>query len=204
MSEETQIRLGGSGGQGLQLSARLLADALVREGRTVALSQSYEPTSRGGFSRADLVVADRAIDYPLVTSLDWLVLLDELAVPPCLPLLGADGSALADRTRVSTAFAAHLAVQSLPFSDVARSLGNERVANVVALGTLVAQAGLCTRDTLEAVLRAGTPAKFLDLNLEALAAGVRLAGAAGSGPGSRQGSGPAPRPAHGLAANTRT
>ncbi|MEE8453815.1 MAG: hypothetical protein V3R90_03470 [Limibaculum sp.] len=41
-----EIRFGGSGGQGLQLSAKLLADALIQEGRKVARSQSYEPTSR--------------------------------------------------------------------------------------------------------------------------------------------------------------
>ena len=194
VSDEIQIRLGGSGGQGLQLSAKLLADALVREGRTVALSQSYEPTSRGGFSRADVIVADRAIDYPLVTTLDYLVLLDELAVPPCVALLAASGTVLADRARVTTAFASALDVRPLPFSEVARSLGNERVANVVALGTLVAVAQLCSEATLDAVLRAGTPAKFLDLNLEALAAGYRLAGDARQPP-------PAP---HGSRANTRT
>ena len=174
MSDEIQIRLGGSGGQGLQLSARLLADMVVREGRTVALSQSYEPTSRGGFSRADLVIADRAIDYPLVTGLDYLVLLDEIAIPPCLPLLKADGLILADRARVSTAFAGPLHVRILPFSDVARGLGNERVANVVALGALVATAELGADETLDAVLRDGTPQRFLDLNVEALAAGFRL------------------------------
>lgn len=188
-----QLRLGGIGGQGLQLSARLLADALVREGRTVALSQSYEPTSRGGFSRADVIVADRAIDYPLVTGLDWLVLLDEIAIAPCLPILTVDAVVLADRTRVAAGLPAG-DVRALPFSEVARGLGNERVANVVALGALVALAGLCAAETLEAVLREGTPAKFLDVNREALAAGFRLAGEAG----------PTHRAPQGVLANTRT
>ena len=64
MSNELQIRLSGSGGQGLQLSARVLAAAFADEGRIVALSQSYEPTSRGGVSRSDLVVGDGLVDYP--------------------------------------------------------------------------------------------------------------------------------------------
>lgn len=64
-----QARLSGSGGQGLGLAGRLLADALVAEGWRVALSQSYEPTSRGGLSRSDLVVDGAAVDYPLATDL---------------------------------------------------------------------------------------------------------------------------------------
>ena len=51
-----EIRLSGTGGQGLQLAMRVLAEALLHEAHHVAYSQSYEPTSRGGVSRADLVL----------------------------------------------------------------------------------------------------------------------------------------------------
>ena len=37
---------GGTGGQGLILSAKMLADAMAADGRSVAQSQSYEPRSR--------------------------------------------------------------------------------------------------------------------------------------------------------------
>ena len=68
--EHCEIRFSGSGGQGLILSARTLATALTLDGKKVAQSQSYEPTSRGGLSRSDLVVAQETVDYPLVTKLD--------------------------------------------------------------------------------------------------------------------------------------
>ena len=51
-----EIRIGGTGGQGLILSAKMLADALAAAGKHVAQSQTYEPTSRGGFCNADLVI----------------------------------------------------------------------------------------------------------------------------------------------------
>jgi 2-oxoglutarate ferredoxin oxidoreductase subunit gamma len=53
-------------------------------------------------------------------------------------------------------------------------LGSERVANMVALGALAALAGICERKALEQAVRAETPKSFLDLNLDALAAGYRL------------------------------
>ena len=99
MVKDFEIRFGGSGGQGLQLSAKLLADALIREGRKVARSQSYEPTSRGGLSRADLVVASESIDFPLVTALDYLVLLDRSPVSISMPLLKPGALVTADARR---------------------------------------------------------------------------------------------------------
>ena len=187
MDGEIQVRLGGSGGQGLQLSSKILAASLLRSGRTVALSQSYEPTSRGGVSQSDLVVGDgaAAIDYPLVTAIDYLVLLDEVAAPASLRLVRAGGVVLADAARVDAAGLTsrggsgaaegdELVVRRLPFTELARSLGNERIANIIALGALIAAADLCPLATVHAVLRKETPPKFLDINIEALAAGHRL------------------------------
>jgi 2-oxoglutarate ferredoxin oxidoreductase subunit gamma len=183
MNGEIQVRLGGSGGQGLQLSSKILAAALLRSGLTVALSQSYEPTSRGGVSQSDLVVGDGAapIDYPLVTAIDYLVLLDEVAAPASLRLVKGGGAVLADADRVDAAGLAAgsgggSVVRQLPFTELARALGNERIANIIALGALIAAADLCPLATVNAVLRAETPPKFLDMNVEALAAGYRLIG----------------------------
>src|SRR5664279_2301087 len=80
-----EMRLGGTGGQGLLLSAKILADALAAGGKRVAQSQTYEPTSRGGFCNADLVISDVEVDFPLTTALDYLVLLDRLAIKPSWP-----------------------------------------------------------------------------------------------------------------------
>jgi 2-oxoglutarate ferredoxin oxidoreductase subunit gamma len=48
------------------------------------------------------------------------------------------------------------------------------VANIVALGALGALAGICERSVLERAVRAKTPKSFLDLNMDALAAGYSL------------------------------
>ena len=48
------------------------------------------------------------------------------------------------------------------------------MANIVALGALAALAKLCDRKALEQAVRAETPKSFLDLNMDALAAGYRL------------------------------
>jgi 2-oxoglutarate ferredoxin oxidoreductase subunit gamma len=171
-----EIRFSGAGGQGLQLCAKLLSAALAREGKTVAVSQGYEPTSRGGLSRADMVVSDEgAAEYPLVTALDYLVVLDRAAVGVSEGLVRKDGLILTDARRVDKMPKGKYEIRQMPFSETAMRLGNERVANVIALAALVAISGVCTRETLEQTIRTGTPPKFLDLNIEAMSEGYALA-----------------------------
>ncbi|HJP26220.1 MAG TPA: 2-oxoacid:acceptor oxidoreductase family protein, partial [Arenicellales bacterium] len=63
--KQIEIRLSGSGGQGLILGGRLLMHTLMLAGYYVAQSQSYEPTSRGGLSRSDLVASESPVEFPL-------------------------------------------------------------------------------------------------------------------------------------------
>jgi 2-oxoglutarate ferredoxin oxidoreductase subunit gamma len=174
--ERMEIRIGGTGGQGLILSAKMLADALASSGRRVAQSQTYEPTSRGGYCNSDLVVSEGEVDYPLATALDCLVLLDRMAVKPSWALLKAGALVIAD-TRLCPELPEGIGdyrAHHLPLTRTAIELGSERVANIVALGALAAIAGICDGKALEQAVRAETPKSFLDLNMDALAAGYRL------------------------------
>ena len=169
-----EIRIGGTGGQGLILSAKMLADALAAGGRRVAQSQTYEPTSRGGFCNADLVVSDAEVDFPLATALDCLVLLDRMAVTPSWPLLKPGALVIADTRLCPELPAGDYRRYHLPLSRTALELGSERVTNIVALGALVALSGICDRNRIEQAVRAETPRGFLDLNMDALKAGFAV------------------------------
>jgi 2-oxoglutarate ferredoxin oxidoreductase subunit gamma len=170
-----EIRIGGTGGQGLILCAKMLADALAAAGKRVAQSQTYEPTSRGGYCNSDLVISDGEVDYPLATALDYLVLLDRLAVKPSWGALKPGALVIADTRLCPELPAGEHRAHQLPLSRTAIELGSERVANIVALGALAALGKICERKALEQAVRAETPKSFLDLNMDALAAGYRLA-----------------------------
>ncbi len=172
--QRIEVRIGGTGGQGLILSAKMLADALAASGKHVAQSQSYEPTSRGGFCSADLVVADGEVDFPLATALDCLVLLDRMAVAPSWPLLKPGALVIADTRLCPELPAGDCRFYHLPLSRTALQLGSERVTNIVALGALVALSAICDRNRIEQAVRAEAPRGFLDLNLDALKAGYAV------------------------------
>ncbi len=170
-----ELRFAGTGGQGLILAAKVLASAFGAAGRQVAQSQGYEPTSRGGFCHADLVIADAPVDYPIATRLDALVLLDQNAVAPSHALLG-DGALLITDTRLVTAPPdGPYALHALALTRTALDLGSERIANVVALGAWTALAGAIGLEAVERALLAQSPPAFRDLNRTALHAGHALA-----------------------------
>jgi 2-oxoglutarate ferredoxin oxidoreductase subunit gamma len=171
---EIEIRLCGSGGQGLLVAGAILAEALTLEGLCVAQSQSFEPTSRGGMSRTDLVVSEGALDFPLATALDCALILDQIAAGPTAGLVKRRGLVLLDRKRVPRPPQGDFALHALPLVDSAQGLGDPRVANLVGLGALVRLAKLCSDASLEGAIQSISPTRFVDLNLEAARAGRSL------------------------------
>jgi len=58
MSDRYEIRLAGSGGQGVILAAVILGEAAVlHEGLAAVQSQSYGPEARGGSSKSEVVIS---------------------------------------------------------------------------------------------------------------------------------------------------
>jgi len=169
-----EIRLSGTGGQGLGLGGKMLAEALSSEGLHVAQSQSYEPTSRGGMSRSDLVVTPETADYPLATGLDYLLILDTKAMSISEGMINHDAVVLVDEELVPNPPEGDFKVFALPLSKTAISLGNLRVTNVVSLGALIALGDICSIETMEAAIKRITPKKYARMNLDAVRAGYEL------------------------------
>jgi len=174
VGDRYEIRLSGTGGQGLGLAGKMLAAALSSEGLHVAQSQSYEPTSRGGMSRSDLIVTQDTADYPLATGLDYLLILDERALSISEGMIKDDAILLVDEELVTNPPEGDFEVHALPLSKTAISLGNLRVTNVVSLGALIALGDICSLETMEAAIRRVTPEKYAQMNLDAVRAGFAL------------------------------
>jgi 2-oxoglutarate ferredoxin oxidoreductase subunit gamma len=170
-----EVRLAGSGGQGLITGMRMLFRALALAGRRAAQSQSYEPTSRGGFCFSDLVVADDPADYPLAIRLDMMAALSQIGLDRSLALVKPGGLILVDARLVAEPPPSGFGARVLPMSDRAIALGSARVANVVALGALARLGRLCPPEALEEAVRLETPPKFAALNLAAAREGFALA-----------------------------
>ncbi len=170
-----EVRLSGIGGQGLVLAGEILALALMRIGMRAALSRSYEPTSRGGLSRSDVVAGRGGVEYPLASALDELLILDQFAAGASTDLLRPGALVLVDEGRVTDPPDGDFRLERLPLAETARGAGNPRAANIVALGAMSALGGAYPLEALAEAVRERTPERFRERNLEALASGHALA-----------------------------
>ena len=176
-AHRAEIRLAGSGGQGLITGMHILFRALALEGKRAAQSQSYEPTSRGGFCYSDLVVSNDSGDYPLATRLDIVAALSQIGLDRSLPLIKPGALLIVDERLVPDPPRENFDLHILPIAARAVETGSPRIANVVALGALARLGRLVSDEALEQAVRLETPPKFADLNLAAVREGRALAGA---------------------------
>jgi len=170
-----EIRLSGSGGQGLILAGIILAEAAgIYSGKFVAQTQSYGPEARGGVSRSDVVISDEEIDYPKAIRFDLLLAMNQKSCNEYFPDLKPDGILLADSTFVSEV-PIDRAI-TIPFTGIAREkVGKEFVANIVSLGALTEFCPLVSAGSMEAAVLGRVPKGTEALNRTALQAGIEAA-----------------------------
>ncbi|MBN1179433.1 MAG: 2-oxoacid:acceptor oxidoreductase family protein [Anaerolineae bacterium] len=175
MASRIEIRLAGTGGQGMILAGILLADAAVRDGKEVVQSQSYGPEARGGASRAEVIISDAEIDYPKVISADVLLCMSQEACDRYADQMKERRLLILDSNHVSRAPTTE-AIR-VPITQLAQdATGREITANVTALGLLAGLTGIVSRPSLEAAVRSHVPKGTEGVNLKALAAGFEEAG----------------------------
>lgn len=174
-SSRIEVRLAGSGGQGVILAGLVLAEAAgVFDGREVAMVQSYGPEARGGTSRAEVIISEEPIDYPLCTHVDLLLTLNQEACDAYCWDLRPSAWVLVDKELVNHPPSTHAV--ALDFTATAREkLKNVMVANVVALGAISELTGIVSRRSLEKSLMRRAPAGTAELNKKALSLGAKLA-----------------------------
>ena len=175
MAYRFEIRLGGSGGQGLILMGIILAEAVgLYEGRYVAQTQSYGPEARGGSSKAEVVVSDEEIDYPKVARPDILLAMNQKSLDDFYEDLKPGGFVIIDSTLVSQLPPA--ATFAIPFTRIAREkFKRGMVANIVALGALTVLTPIVSARAMEAALLERVPKGTEELNRAALKAGITAA-----------------------------
>lgn len=98
--DRIELRLSGSGGQGLILAGIILAEAALYDGMNVVQSQSYGPEARGGASKAEVIISKSEINYPKVNKCDILLSLTQIACDKYIDSLKIGGTLIIDNSVV--------------------------------------------------------------------------------------------------------
>lgn len=177
MSDRYEIRFSGSGGQGMILAGIIMAEAAAIYGdKNAVQSQSYGPESRGGASKAEVIISRGSIDYPKATSIDCMLAMTQEACTKYHHDVKEGGILLIDSDEVKTLPSGKFRLLKYPITSTARDeLGKTIVANIISLGMITELTGIVPHEAVEKAVLSRVPAAFVDLNKKALQIGFERA-----------------------------
>jgi 2-oxoglutarate ferredoxin oxidoreductase subunit gamma len=176
---QEEIVISGFGGQGQLFAGQLLAYAGMMEGRKVAWIPSYGPEMRGGTANCTVVIGDDDIGSPIVLSPSAVVAMNPPSLDKYEPVLKSGGVLIVNTSLGSRPVKrTDLRVARVAASQEAvAGGGSEKLANMVALGTLLAVLPVVSVDSLLMALHqvlGERRASLFEANEKALRRGIEI------------------------------
>lgn len=168
----TEILISGFGGQGVIRMAQILGLCAINQGQRVTMLKSHGTETRGGYVRAQLVIAPEYVDSPVVENADVFIAFSSPAYKKFFDL--CRGKILYDPEMVDQlrpdAPDRHVAI---PATALAKEhFQNILFANMIMLGALTRLAAMDLAAMQKAMLQ--VIPRFHEQNLKALELGYNL------------------------------
>jgi 2-oxoglutarate ferredoxin oxidoreductase subunit gamma len=177
---QTEIILAGFGGQGILFAGQLLAYAAMDAGREVTWIPSYGPEMRGGTANCTVILSDEEIGAPTVRHPKAALVFNLPSLDKYEPEVVAGGVLVANASLINRGFLrSDLSAVMLPANEIAETLGDKRMTNMVMLGALLERLPVLPIQAVEKALQNHLPVRhkhLLEMNFEALRRGAEVAG----------------------------
>jgi 2-oxoglutarate ferredoxin oxidoreductase subunit gamma len=146
-----RILMAGSGGQGIVFLGKLLANAALESTPHITFFPSYGAEVRGGNSSCQVILSPMEISSPVSWAFDLMILMTPQAAEKFLPALDHGGVAIINSSLISCPAAPNrIQVQATREAD---RLGDQRVANLIMLGALMARQNAVNPARIHLLLR---------------------------------------------------
>ncbi|CAB5111052.1 2-oxoglutarate/2-oxoacid ferredoxin oxidoreductase, gamma subunit (EC [Olavius algarvensis associated proteobacterium Delta 3] len=173
---QSEVMFAGFGGQGILLSAKILAHAAMKDGYEVAWIPSYGPEMRGGTAYCTVVVSDRPIGSPIIRNPLHLVAMNRPSLEKFAPHVKQGGVILINSSLIKISSSRDDVDEiRVPVTDIAKDLGSTRSANIVALSAFVARSRILDMDLIRDCIKEefANKEKIIPLNLAAVDEGQK-------------------------------
>jgi 2-oxoglutarate ferredoxin oxidoreductase subunit gamma len=169
-----EIRISGFGGQGVIRCGYIVGKtAALFDGKHATLTQSFGPEARGSACSAQILVDDKPIRYPYVTT--PVVAMSQEAYDKYGAHITDDGVLMIDEDLVKPGEAVKAReVYAIPATRIAEQLGNRIVANIVMLGFFTAVTDIISIEAAREALPSSVPSRFRELNVKAFEQGYEF------------------------------
>ncbi len=176
---QTEIILAGFGGQGLLFAGQLLAHAGLDSGKEVTWIPSYGPEMRGGTANCTVIIADEEIGAPTVRHPKAALAFNLPSFDKYEPLVAPGGVLVVNQSLVDRlAQRSDIVTVMIPANEIAESLGNKRLTNMVMLGAMLQKLPVLPLEAIEQAMERHIPERnkhLLPLNFKALRQGAAFA-----------------------------
>ena len=169
------IIVAGFGGQGILFAGRLLAQTVMEEGKFTTFFPSYGAEMRGGTAHSLVTISSDEIPSPIFKNPDLAIFLNEPSAKKFLPLMTKNGLAVLNSSLIKECTSPEgITIVKVPATELAREIGDGKVANLVALGAFLMKSKILSLEAMKKSLKViltGEKIKLLEINLTALRKG---------------------------------
>lgn len=174
---QTDIIVAGFGGQGVLFAGQVLAYAAMDNGLEVTWIPSYGPEMRGGTANCTVIISDEEIGSPVTASPDVVIAMNLPSLDKYEPLVKPGGHLIINTSMVDRApNRTDIHTVLVPGNEIAETLGDKRMTNMVLLGALLANVPFIPLEAVEKSLREHLPEKhhrLLPMNYKAIREGAQ-------------------------------
>lgn len=173
MSERTEIRITGFGGQGVVLAGHIIGHACaVNAGKHATMIQSFGPEARGSACSTTLAVCDTEVLYPYIGRPDIFVVMSSEGYEKYRDELADDGILVYEKDLVRIRPKPGQRAYGVSSTRIAEELGRAIVQNIVMLGFFAAATRIVPLEKMREAVTESVPKGTEELNLRAFDAGV--------------------------------
>jgi len=174
INNNIEIRLSGSGGQGLILAGIILAEAAILDGKNVVQTQSYGPEARGGSSKAEVIISNGEIEYPKVREADILLALTEDAYESYKNAVKKNGLIILDSSIKNYDKLDNRILRVSVIETAYNDLKRPMVVNIISLGVIAKVTSVVSKESLIEAIKRKVPKDTVTVNIDAFEKGYNL------------------------------
>jgi len=147
--EEPRLIIAGFGGQGILMLGVGLAEAGMQAGYFVSWIPSYGPEMRGGTANCHVNLSRQRVGSPLISKPNVLIAMNLPSLDKFEDSVIAGGLIIYDSSLINRApKRSDVEILAIPATQMADTLGNTRVANMIVLGAYIARTGILDLETV--------------------------------------------------------
>lgn len=169
--KKIELIVAGFGGQGVLFTGKLLAYCGILKNLYASFFPSYGPEMRGGTANCGVIISQDEIESPIVENPSHCIVMNKPSLDKFQQKIEKGGMLFYNRSLISeSSFRKDIEVIPVDANELALSIGDLRVANMIMVGAFTKKTNLFDQNLVKDILKrliSKDKMSLMDLNLKA-------------------------------------